>query len=81
MRRIATSSVRFLSRGDQSGTHEPEEHLWRLADARPVADRLIVAGAGMGTALRVASETGAYTLTDRATFAQHAHTLRDDGVL
>lgn len=76
MRRIAGSGARFLSRGDQSGTLEREEALWRLAAARPGPDRLIVAGAGMGATLRVASETGAYTLTDRATFTQHAGTLQ-----
>ena len=76
MRRIARSHARFLSRGDGSGTHEREEQLWRLAGLRPSGDRLVVAGAGMGTTLRIASETGAYTLTDRATLAQHAGTLR-----
>ena len=76
MRRIATSTSTFLSRGDQSGTHEREQQLWTLAATRPADDRLVVAGAGMGTTLRVASQTGAYTLTDRATFAQHADTVR-----
>lgn len=76
MRRIAGSSNTFLSRGDRSGTHEREERLWSLAGAKPAAARLVTAGAGMGTTLRVASETGAYTLTDRATYAQHANTLR-----
>lgn len=76
MRRIATSNARFLSRGDRSGTHEREEQLWRLAGAQPSGERLVVAGAGMGTTLRIASETGAYTLTDRATLAQHVETLR-----
>lgn len=76
MRRIASSAARFLSRGDLSGTHEREELLWQAAGGRPPAGRVAVAGAGMGTTLRIASETGAYTLTDRATFAQHAATLR-----
>lgn len=76
MRRIASSSARFLSRGDLSGTHEREELLWQAAGGRPPADHVIVAGAGMGATLRIASETGAYTLTDGATFAQHVATLR-----
>ena len=76
MRRIAGSETRFLSRGDESGTHEREEALWRLAGARPARERLIVAGAGMGATLRIANETGAYTLTDRATFNQHADGTR-----
>jgi tungstate transport system substrate-binding protein len=68
MRRVAQSSSVFLSRGDESGTHGREEQLWRTADARPAESRLVVAGAGMGQTLRVASSTGAYTLTDRGTF-------------
>lgn len=76
MRRIAASGARFISRGDQSGTHERELQLWTEAGARPQDDRLVMAGAGMGTTLRVTSETGAYTLTDRATFSQHAGSLR-----
>jgi tungstate transport system substrate-binding protein len=75
MRRIAHSGAKFLSRGDKSGTHEREEALWSTAAARPISDRLIVAGAGMGATLRIASETGAYTLTDRASFAQMADAL------
>src|SRR5207237_3019277 len=76
MRRIASSPVKFLSRGDQSGTHEREEALWKFAEKRPPSDRLVVAGAGMGATLRIASEVGAYVLTDRATFSQLASSLR-----
>lgn len=75
MRRIAASGERFISRGDASGTHEREEALWKDSGSRPTADRLVIAGAGMGATLRIASETGAYTLTDRATFAQHVDGL------
>ena len=76
MRAIAAAGQRFISRGDQSGTHEREEQLWTQAGARPDRGRLVAAGAGMGTTLRVASESGAYTLTDRATFAQNAGALK-----
>jgi tungstate transport system substrate-binding protein len=76
MRRIAGSKARFLSRGDQSGTHEREEALWRAAAARPAGERLVVAGVGMGATLRIASEMSAYTLTDRASFAQLADTVQ-----
>jgi tungstate transport system substrate-binding protein len=75
MRRIAQSGARFISRGDESGTHEREQQLWVAAGARPEGTRIVAAGAGMGTTLRVASEAGAYTLTDRATFAQHEGAL------
>src|SRR5690606_7520696 len=68
MRRIAAGHTTFLSRGDESGTHERERALWREAGVQPDAARLVVAGAGMGQTLRIASGTGAYTLTDRGTF-------------
>jgi tungstate transport system substrate-binding protein len=75
MRRIAQADVRFISRGDNSGTHERENQLWDLAGARPPPPRLVAAGAGMGSTLRVASETASYTLTDRATYTQLAPEL------
>lgn len=75
MRRIAASGARFLSRGDHSGTHEREQALWKLAGAAPTGDRLVIAGSGMGATLRIAAHTGAYTLSDRATFSQHRPSL------
>jgi tungstate transport system substrate-binding protein len=72
MTRIAANGARFISRGDGSGTHEREQALWQKAGTRPSPTRTVFAGAGMGAALRIASETSAYTLTDRATFEQHA---------
>jgi tungstate transport system substrate-binding protein len=75
MRRIAESHARFISRGDESGTHERERQLWEAAGARPAGPRLVIAGAGMGDTLRIASETASYTLSDRATFDQLAPRL------
>lgn len=69
MRRIAGSGARFISRGDESGTHERERQLWALARVEPARDRLVIAGSGMGSTLRIASAMEAYTLTDRATFS------------
>lgn len=68
-RRIAASST-FVSRGDQSGTHEREEAIWKLAGVKPPGDRLLVSGRGMALALRHADERSAYTLSDQATFWQ-----------
>jgi tungstate transport system substrate-binding protein len=69
-RRIAQAGQRFVSRGDQSGTHEREEQLWTLAGRRPVGGLLIVSGRGMAQALRHADEAEAYTLADEATFGR-----------
>jgi tungstate transport system substrate-binding protein len=76
MQRIAASEARFLSRGDQSGTHEREDALWQSAGVRPPEGRLVVAGAAMGATLRAANETDSYTLSDRATYLRLAPSLR-----
>ena len=70
LRRIADSRVRFVSRGDASGTYAREQELWALAGRRPLRENLLETGQGMAATLRVASEHGAYTLTDGATFEQ-----------
>ena len=75
MRRIATSTALFISRGDESGTHARERQLWQKAGVKAPADRLLETGQGMAATLRIASERHSYTLTDRATFTQLAHAL------
>src|SRR5207244_1345012 len=64
------------SRGDASGTYSREQELWTAAKQRPPDARHLETGQGMGATLRVASEKGAYTLTDRATFEQFRSGLR-----
>jgi tungstate transport system substrate-binding protein len=65
--RIARSRSPFLSRGDESGTHQKEREIWRRANVAPQGDWYIQAGAGMGQVLRMADQKRAYTLSDRAT--------------
>lgn len=74
-RRIADSGQPFVSRGDESGTHERERSFWNAAGRRPAESRLIVSGRGMGQALRHADEARAYILTDAPTLRQMAATL------
>ncbi len=62
------STVIFISRGDQSGTHRRELKLWRAAGATPGGGWYREAGQGMGKVLLIASELGAYTLVDRGTW-------------
>ena len=75
IQKIVAAGVRFISRGDGSGTHERELALWKQAGGAPHGTLLVAAGAGMGATLRIASEMGAYTLTDRATFLQQKSSL------
>jgi tungstate transport system substrate-binding protein len=76
MERLAESGERFVSRGDESGTHERERQLWTLARASPPPGQLVVAGTGMGQTLRIADEMRAYTLTDEATFQALSRALQ-----
>lgn len=69
-RRIADSGATFVSRGDESGTHERENTFWEVAKTRPRDGRVLVSGGGMAQALRHADEARAYTLTDAPTFWQ-----------
>ena len=65
---IAEVRAPFVSRGDDSGTHARERRLWHAAGVQPAGDWYIQAGQGMGAVLMMASEKGAYALTDRGTF-------------
>jgi tungstate transport system substrate-binding protein len=67
-RRIVERGVTFISRGDDSGTHKRELTILEAAGIAPRGDWYLSAGQGMGEVLRIASERGAYTLTDRATY-------------
>src|SRR3972149_1743867 len=68
MRRIAGAGSRFVSRGDNSGTHALEKALWKLAGVEPRGPWYIESGQGMGATLGIANDRNAYTLTDRGTY-------------
>lgn len=65
---INDSKVKFISRGDDSGTHKAELKLWKGLEIEPAGDWYISAGKGMGAVIQMASEMRAFTLTDRATY-------------
>jgi tungstate transport system substrate-binding protein len=69
-RKISQQRARFCSRADQSGTHSRELKIWRAAGIDPTSPAYFPLGQSMSALLRSASELGAYTLTDRATFRQ-----------
>ncbi|MEM6408277.1 MAG: substrate-binding domain-containing protein [Pseudomonadota bacterium] len=66
--RIATTGARFVSRGDDSGTHKKEVSLWARAGGLPEAEWYKEVGAGMGAALNTAVGLGGYILSDRASW-------------
>ena len=71
MRRLKQSGVRFVSRGDDSGTHKMELSYWKLARVEPGGPTYLSAGQGMGEVLTMSASLRAYTLTDRATYAAY----------
>jgi tungstate transport system substrate-binding protein len=68
LRKIMDSNSLFISRGDDSGTHKKEIAFWGELEEIPAGDWYLESGQGMGSTLRIASEKGGYTLTDRATY-------------
>src|SRR5574341_551435 len=68
LRRIAEAKAAFVSRGDNSGTHQLEKKLWKEAKLEPSGAWYLQAGQGMGATLGIASEKRAYAVTDRGTF-------------
>jgi tungstate transport system substrate-binding protein len=68
LRRIAEAEARFVSRGDNSGTHLLEQALWKQAGIELKDPWYIESGQGMGQTLGIATDRRAYTLTDRGTY-------------
>jgi tungstate transport system substrate-binding protein len=67
--RIAAVHAPFVSRGDDSGTHRMELRQWQAAELKPAGSWYRETGQGMGPTLNIAGELAAYSLTDRATWA------------
>lgn len=69
--RIAERRALFVTRGDDSGTHQRELALWQDSGRVPDAARDVWyrdVGSGMERALAIALELDAYTLSDEATW-------------
>ena len=65
---ILENESKFISRGDNSGTHKKELAIWASSELVPSGDWYIEAGAGMGDVITMADEMMAYTIADRATW-------------
>jgi len=66
--RIAEQEAPFVSRGDESGTHQKERELWQASGIAPSGGWYVEAGQGMGEVIIMATEKRAYTLADRGTY-------------
>jgi len=78
---MENGTYKFVSRGDNSGTHSKEKAIWALAgydyatEVVNAGDWYIQAGASMGATLNMANEKGAYTLTDMGTYVSYKSQL------
>lgn len=70
LRRIVATKPTFVSRGDDSGTHNRELALWDFAGFKPemFTHWYRSVGSGMGASLNTASGMGAYLISDRASW-------------
>ena len=80
-RRIDAAKAKTVTRGDNSGTHQKEMEIWRLAGIEPKGDWLIVTRDFMTASLKRADAEGAYFLTDSSTFVAERRGLTNLKVL
>lgn len=79
--KAGNANVIFVSRGDNSGTNTAEIGLWGKAglnytrDVQNSGAWYLESGKGMGDTLLLASEKGAYTLSDEGTFLAYQSRL------
>lgn len=69
-------TIKFISRGDNSGTHSKEKLIWskagfKYADIEKSGKWYVEAGKGMGPSLVMANEQQAYILADISTFLSY----------
>jgi tungstate transport system substrate-binding protein len=78
---MENGTCKFVSRGDNSGTHSKEKAIWAQAgydyatQVVNAGDWYVQAGASMGATLNMANEKDAYTLTDMGTYVAYKSNL------
>ncbi|QOG13241.1 tungsten ABC transporter substrate-binding protein [Arcobacter sp. FWKO B] len=70
---IKTEQIKFISRGDNSGTHNKEKSIWQsITGTVPQKERWYVeAGQGMISTINIAMEQRGVTLSDRGTYIKY----------
>ena len=66
--RVAKAGARFVSRGDNSGTHQKEMQIWQKAGGQPAGTWYIVTRDFMTASLKRANAEGAYFMSDSSTW-------------
>ncbi len=67
-RKIAAMKSIFISRGDDSGTHNMEKSIWKAGNTTPAGTWHQSVGKGMGDTITTADIKEGYTLSDRGTY-------------
>ena len=81
-KKIFNSQKYFISRGDNSGTHEKELYIWNSLNIKPKVYSgkwYLETGASMGATINTAIGLGGYTLTDKATWVNFSN--KDDFII
>ena len=68
--RLRERGARFISRGDDSGTHKREMALWNEIGGLQAWPDYLESGQGMGATVIIADEKRAYVLSDEGSFAK-----------
>jgi tungstate transport system substrate-binding protein len=66
--RIAEVRAKFISRGDNSGTHKKEMEIWKKAGVTPSGDWYIVTKDFMTASMEKANDVKGYFMTDSSTW-------------
>jgi tungstate transport system substrate-binding protein len=75
--RIAKAGARFVSRGDNSGTHQKEMQIWQKAGIQPAGAWYIVTKDFMTASLKRANAEGAYFMSDSSTWIMEKNVAPD----
>lgn len=67
---IAKAGAKFISRGDNSGTHKKEMAIWKKAGIKPAGAWYVITKDFMMASLKKANEIGAYFMTDSSTWVK-----------
>lgn len=76
-RRIAAAKAPFVSRGDNSGTHQKEMQIWQQAGKQRDGDWYIVTKDFMTATLKRANSEGAYFMSDSSTWTMEKQVASD----
>ncbi|MCH2125690.1 MAG: substrate-binding domain-containing protein [Pirellulaceae bacterium] len=68
LQKIARQKEKFISRGDDSGTHKREQKIWQTSGGFTLWSEYLETGQGMASTLMMAHEKQAYVLVDRGTY-------------